>query len=46
MKNFLVGLVVGVCVAYWYFASDELIGAVEDFWNRASAPPSMARRHP
>jgi hypothetical protein len=44
MRNFLLGLLLGSLVTYWYLTQgDTLRGAVADAWDRASAPPASER---
>lgn len=40
MKNFVLGLIVGICVTYYYVAGQDAVrDMVDDYWTRASSPP-------
>ena len=44
MRNFVLGLVLGVLATYWYLTQgDSLRLAVEELWERASSPPVAPR---
>lgn len=48
MKNFLVGLIVGLLSMYWYLTQmDNTRTALGDMWDRASSgPPPVVKRWP
>lgn len=45
MKDFVVGLLLGLLAMYWYLTQGDTIRmAVESMWARASSAPPVARR--
>lgn len=44
MKNFVMGLLLGVLGTWWYLTNGGTVRtSVEDWWERASAPPPSQR---
>jgi hypothetical protein len=44
VKNFLVGLLLGVLATYWYLVeADYARSLVSEWWERASSPPATSR---
>ncbi len=44
MKNFLLGILVGVSLTWVYLTQLEAIqGALDELWAKASAPPPVTR---
>jgi len=45
VKNFLIGLFVGVVCTYWYLTQGDYVRSeLGRWWARASAPPSTVER--
>jgi hypothetical protein len=45
VKNFFVGLLLGVLGTYWFLTQGDTVrNAIGDWWARASAPPAVQRR--
>lgn len=47
MRNFLLGLVLGVLATYWYLTqADSLRTRLADLWDWASSPPAAVHGGP